>query len=220
MHRSRGAYTLMELIIVLAILVAVVSLGWPALRRLSYKARLQDAARQVRTALVRARLDAIESGRVHLFRYQPGSGRYEVASPDRETEAVDALAMIAPLDETHAAEGDDLLLGEQPSASAAEPIELGGGVVFLDPTMTEPQASAPMDAEPPGPQRWSAPIVFLPNGRTVNAHLVLANARYRVDVLLRGLTGTVKLGKVRREPVAEAALAGIPDVAPSEELSP
>jgi hypothetical protein len=45
---------------------------------------------------------------------------------------------------------------------------------------------------------WSTPILFYPNGRTLNARLELSNGEHSVDITLRGLTGTARIGQVRR----------------------
>jgi len=77
-RRRSGGYTLLEMTIVLAIIVAVAALAMPALRGPLGKAELRDAARQIRVAMARARLDAIESGTIRQFRFQPGTGIYEI----------------------------------------------------------------------------------------------------------------------------------------------
>ena len=46
---------------------------------------------------------------------------------------------------------------------------------------------------------WSDPIWFYPDGRTSNGHWTLVSEEgYEVEVFLRGLTGTVRVGPVRR----------------------
>jgi hypothetical protein len=45
---------------------------------------------------------------------------------------------------------------------------------------------------------WSDPVWFYPDGRTSNGHWTLVAADgYQIDVVLRGLTGTVRMGPVR-----------------------
>ena len=46
---------------------------------------------------------------------------------------------------------------------------------------------------------WSEPIFFFPNGRTSNGSLevlTVGNYRFQIDLTLRGLTGTARLGEI------------------------
>jgi hypothetical protein len=50
-----------------------------------------------------------------------------------------------------------------------------------------------------GDAGWSSPIVFFPNGRSTNARIRLDGSNgFRVEVALRGLTGTVQIGPLER----------------------
>jgi prepilin-type N-terminal cleavage/methylation domain-containing protein len=78
-HRS--GYTLLELMLVLAVLTVIVSLTWPSLRKPLHRSAVQEAASQLVKDLGQARLAAIESGQSIRFRYEPGGGRYLLDSP-------------------------------------------------------------------------------------------------------------------------------------------
>ena len=55
------------------------------------------------------------------------------------------------------------------------------------------------EARSPKPEAWSEPIYFFPNGRTSNAHFSVCSTDrigYYIDVTVRGLTGTARLGKL------------------------
>lgn len=191
--RRRCGYTLLELLIVLAILAVVVGLAWPSVHRLSETGQLQDAARQLRIQLLEARLDAIQSGSVRFFRCQPGTPSYEISSGS-ELDTADQLGLITPGD---AAE-DDGLSNRDLNDEVSAPYELPDDVVFFDPNAGPAiEFAGDMAGEHVG-QEWSAPIVFYPNGRTLNARLRLGTSRYAVDMSLRGLTGTVTIGEVQR----------------------
>ena len=70
-------FTLVEMLIVLAVLAVMASLAWPAVRGMAAKSELRSAAGNVRSALAGPRLRAIESGVPQRFRYQPGADGYE-----------------------------------------------------------------------------------------------------------------------------------------------
>lgn len=104
--------------------------------------------------------------------------------------------------------------------------QLPDGVQFSDPSLdteeniyavsTDVQAAhdrglteTPEESAPPAsdssldPQPWSLPILFYPDGRATNATLVLvSDDGYQVQVNLRGLTGTVRVGPLQRREVA------------------
>jgi hypothetical protein len=107
-----------------------------------------------------------------------------------------------------------------------------------DARITEPRDSFPADPraeanETGQPESadlaaWSDPVWFYPDGRTSNGHWTLvAVDGYRVDVVLRGLTGTVRMGPVRAAPptddkdpaVADPAIADPVDSAQREEAA-
>ncbi len=189
----RRAYTLLELLIVLAVVLAVVSLSWPALERPMAKSRLQSAAKQLRVALARSRLEAIESGTARQFRYQPGTGYFEVSAPSTS----EGAGLLLPAGTEDAGKGG--VFGDDPSAQQAAQYELPDGVLFFDPSAPD---AAPLEPDAPasyGSMIWSAPIIFYPNGRTFNTRIRLhGEYDYYVDVMLRGLTGAGRVGKVRR----------------------
>jgi hypothetical protein len=45
--------------------------------------------------------------------------------------------------------------------------------------------------------------VFYPNGRTRNARIVLLTEAYRIELAVRGLTGTVQISQIERLVPAE-----------------
>jgi len=187
---------LIELLLVLAVILAFVGMSWPVLSRALSKSRLRDAARQVRIGLVKARLRAIESATMCEFRFQPGQRAYEYgpATPFGESEDLGA-APLAPL-----VAAEDEGSGQRGlSSAAAVRMQLPDGIWFGDSDSTgaaliEPRPDAFGEAE------WSAPILFRPNGAAANARIRLRGRRGSyVDVTLRGLTGVVEVGELRRD---------------------
>lgn len=179
---SPSAFVLLELLIVLAVLAGVAAISWPAVRGMMAKSEIQTAAKQVRAALARARLDAMESESVRQFRCQPGTGRFEIAglqaSADGKTQ--DASADAA----------------ERISASPVQSV-LPSGVRFESPDSLAAETPGGRDSAPAlEAEDWSAPLLFFPNGRTSNAKLRLRGRQNHViQVSLRGVTGTVTIGK-------------------------
>jgi prepilin-type N-terminal cleavage/methylation domain-containing protein len=197
--RPRPGYTLLEMLIVVALVALVASVSWPVLTRLSQKRELLEAARQVRVAMLRTRLEAIETGTARQFRYQPGTGIFESSLFSQMEDMVtdtgaspDAALPTGLLPESESA------FSAEPGKDAPDQPALPDGVYFVDPESETPLDTEPIDVESDGTDSWSPPILFYPNGRTLNARLQLSNGRYAIDVSLRGLTGTARIGQVRR----------------------
>jgi prepilin-type N-terminal cleavage/methylation domain-containing protein len=201
----RRGLTLLELMIVLAILVSMAAVSWPLLRKSFAKARLTHAARLVRSELAKARLAAIESGQPQIFRFQPGTGIFEVKPqmPDMPEEGP-----------TYGNSITQAMQSNQPdSLSEADPLNeqtwqqaLPSGVLFLAQQAAATQDESNLPGQDLASQReaesWSPPVVFYPNGRTTNARVRLTDGRdFSIDVSLRGLTGLATVGKVEPMPV-------------------
>ena len=87
--RRRG-YSLLELLIVLAVLVTITSLVVPALRGPLDRSRLRSAGREMQTQLAKARTLAIRSGKEHWLRYKIGGTEWRIeTSPDEPDTAVE-----------------------------------------------------------------------------------------------------------------------------------
>src|SRR6266496_1137126 len=68
---SRRAFTLLEVMLVMAILVAVAAVAWPQIHRAYESVRLRKAADQVQAGLSHARVEAMSSGVTQVFRFEP-----------------------------------------------------------------------------------------------------------------------------------------------------
>lgn len=221
---KRAGYTLTEMVIVAGVLAALAGLSWPALRGPLNKSRLRNAAKQVRVDLAKTRLKAIQTGVAHQFRYQPGDNQFEIApltaEDDTETPAYGWT-------ENHASDSNGRSAADSagdgsPQVQAIRE-RLPEGVLFVDPSLADETLDAaqfeparrfeparqfesarrfesePETAEVLDESDWSAPIVFHPNGRAVNARVLLAGQRdFHVEVTLRGLTGVVTVGQLQR----------------------
>ena len=78
-RKSQGV-TLVELLIVMAILVVISGLGLPSVMRMVDRSRLNSTTRELQAELNRTRLEAMKSGEPLVFHYQLGTGCYEIMS--------------------------------------------------------------------------------------------------------------------------------------------
>src|SRR4051794_37256845 len=147
--RAPAAYTLFEMVLVLAILLVMLAVAYPSLDALYGDFRVTGAADAVRAAWARARAQAVNEGRPYRFAFTLNRGNYRVAPA-----------------------GSDYWGGAGGVSGAAEPpliLEeaLPKGVRFCTPdTLAGPGLDAGADtALPPGsiaPGQWSGGVTFLP----------------------------------------------------------
>ena len=181
----RGAFTLLELLLVLSLLVIGFAMSWPVLQGTWDDLRLRKGADQVRTVLSKARLTAVTSGQIHLFRFRLGGDQYRVSTWSGADAALDATT---PSDATRDGYAYAPQLRQLPKdiTFVAAPIQANENDLSAD----ESELSRETDG-------WSSPIMFYPDGTSTDARLTLRgiNGRY-VAIQLRGLIGTVRTGEV------------------------
>ena len=79
--QPRKAYTLLELMCVLAIIAITAAVAYPTISGMYGHYRLRAAADGVRAGWVRARAQGVEQGQRYRFAVVPGKGNYRIA-PD------------------------------------------------------------------------------------------------------------------------------------------
>ena len=192
---TRRGVTLFELTLVLVVLVLIGALAWPALDKPFTAQRLRYAGDQVRTAWARARNQAMTSGEIWLFYYQPGGGQF-YAQPASGTSA-----FAAPT--SSVAFGADMPgSGAQSMATTCE--QLPASILFAEGLTAEDPRVAGFGAGQPiasavgaGALSWAPPVAFFPDGTATTSQLILANRDgARILVELRGMTGSSSLGDV------------------------
>jgi len=181
----REAFTLLELLLVLSLLVIGFAMSWPVLQGTWDDLRLRKGADQVRTVLSKARLTAVTSGQIHLFRFRLGGDQYRVST---WSGADAALVAATPRDATE--DGD---------AYVPQLQQLPEDITFVvAPIQTnEGDLSANISELSQETDGWSSPIMFYPDGTSTDARITLQgnDGRY-VAIQVRGLTGTVRTGEV------------------------
>jgi prepilin-type N-terminal cleavage/methylation domain-containing protein len=189
---NRKAFTLIEVVLVLAIVAVVAAMAWPAVQRLYAGRRVNSAADRVRSAWCQARVEAMRSGRTYAFRYEPGGDRFRTElQPDADPSASSAVTAGRSAGGTASA---------APTGGQSQPVEdqsLPEGVKFSADAACNRAAStshtAPRSASG-STDGWSDPILFYPDGTTSDVQLVLTSPRsLAIRMILRGMTGTVTI---------------------------
>jgi prepilin-type N-terminal cleavage/methylation domain-containing protein len=190
--QPRG-FTLLELLLVLALLVLIGALVMPTTRGTIEKYRLRKSADMIRAEFAKAKAKAMETGRTYVFRYQPSSDGYLVEPwySDEDYLESDQLG----LGTTGFAQAPPTLVLDDAQRSA-NMRQLPEDVVFVA-SETEQESRELAAAEDPmaiqaNDSTLSAPIFFYPDGTSSTARLLVMNQRPRYIMLtLRGLTGVV-----------------------------
>jgi len=194
MKRSRG-YTLMEMLLVLAILVMVAALSAPALNGVMRRANLTAAGDAVRIDFTRAHVKAMKTGRIQVFRYELGGRKYRVQPWIAGDDSLETN-----LENTTASEGLAMQVEGAPSADTGVEKELPEGTTFAaGDAVEESRGMVVSDAAAgdSGGGDWSRPILFYPDGSSSDAYVVVGDEFERgMRIDLSGLTGTAKVGPV------------------------
>lgn len=170
----RAAFTLIELLLVLALLVVIAGFTVMTLEGSILRSKLRKGVDQVRTAWSEARLDAIASRERVAFTCMVGGRAFR----------------LSPIDSMLTTPGE--------AAVAAGEGELPEGIVFrtLEAAPNTPLTQADA-AEPPREGQWSSPVVFNADGTSYDAVLVLEESTGKqVQVSLRGLTCSAQVADV------------------------
>ncbi len=196
-RRGRPGFTLVEMLLTLAIITVISAMAWPVLQRPLANQRLHSAADEVRTRLCKTRIQAMRSGHVYAFRYQLGGDHFRT---EPEVAPVPTSSLAGIQSETSDASEDEFRMAGE-DAAELEDMALPQGVTFLAEESSDDGMPASLAAAETGPTvdsgDWSEPILFYPDGTASNVQLVLGNDQSgAVRLLLRGITGTVTVADV------------------------
>jgi prepilin-type N-terminal cleavage/methylation domain-containing protein len=102
MRASRSGFTILELLLVLAILVMLAAMAFPAIETMYDDMKVQAAADHLRGRLAQARSRAIDDGRAYRIGVHPDTGDYRLA-PDSPEFWGDGSAPTQSNDDTYPA---------------------------------------------------------------------------------------------------------------------
>ena len=185
---SRSGFTLFELIIVLAIIVAVTAMTAPSMMDRVRSGRVQEAAENVREVLAAARTYAIDTGVDYHFRFEI-AGQNVVAIPaeqsasignsyDSNSETAEFLYRSGELPKTIflRTSHNDRSGSETLKIQAFGNLENAGGLAS---------------------KNWSMPILFRFDGSAEDKTFRVMDEQQRsCDISVRGLTGAISVSGV------------------------
>ena len=183
MRQPRRAYTLFELLLIVALLVLLAAIAWPTLDGALATFRMTEAADKVRACWADARAHAMNEGQAYRFSVLSGQGNFRVApdSPDYWS-------------------GNDPTAPDPNNPPLAYDDTLPRGVRFSTPDNYQSSgidqsgdSSMPVGSVDSG--SWTTLVTFLPDGTTnQDVEIVFTGGGARpLDVKLRALTGAVSV---------------------------
>ncbi|MGI9519708.1 MAG: prepilin-type N-terminal cleavage/methylation domain-containing protein [Pirellulaceae bacterium] len=171
---SRSGFSLLEVLVVLAVLVMITALAMPAMNSVFSGQHLRSAADVVRARFAEARVKSIETGDVHGFFYMPTQGNY----------------FVAPMTEGFRT----MQSGVQPSVQQRM---LENEIVFAAGESMQDTRSVYATNLATNEYSIMKPVLFYPDGTSQDATVILQNKRGAViQINLRGLTGTASKTRI------------------------
>lgn len=179
--QARTGYTLLELLLVMAIIGLVLGISWPSLRGYFEDSRLGEGVDQVHRAWVVGRTLALEEGRPYRFGWESNSNRFRVAPDGLEywpdlggtrLESVSGSALDADAYPWLCLPDGVGFAGDGLASPASESVALSGSILFW----------------PDGTAR-----IHDPEGFELPEALVIITNRQgsQIGLRLRGVTGVV-----------------------------
>jgi hypothetical protein len=178
----RHAYTLMEVMLVMAIMIVLLAVSYPAVDSLSAGIKVEAGGDAVRAAWAEGQAHAVNEGRPYRFAIVPGKGNYRLA-PHSADYWSGIGSMPAPADP----ENPPIVLEN----SLPKGVVFAGGVFPGE----EDQTSLPDGSVDPALMQPVA--VFLPDGTAEeDTELIVEISGARPVILrLRALTGVVTVSR-------------------------
>ena len=184
----RTAFSLLELMIVLAVMLTISALAAPTLMDRVQNGRIQEAAENVREVLSNARRYAIDSGLDYHFRFEV-DGQAVVAIPAEQLASPSNSFSSDPKDTRSVLEA--LILDDGLFLRAQKDENAGGE------TLKSKAFDTLAEAADLAQRTWSLPILFRFDGTAEDRSFRVMDEEGRAAVItVRGLTGAVRVGPV------------------------
>ena len=193
--RSRSAFTLLELILVLVVLAVMAGMAWPQMTSFLRRESVLGNVEQVRQVLDGARVKAVNDGITYQFRFEPNGRKYVLLPQD----------VISNDDTSYTS-----------SSSSGSTSDLPGGIerpivhelsedcyFYVDNTslsqermiqerLGDPWLEMVSDGMLHRDVSWSPPILYAADGSASDGSVTVVDDDRRVITLsVRGLTGAV-----------------------------
>lgn len=205
--RKRSAVTLLELMLVLALLVAFAGIAIPSFEAMVSSRRLSQSIDKLRNDIMTGRVTAMRTGQAQVMRMTLQGKDYSIAPWLGGSEAQDASAGATVMQsgqviQTQATSGGGAVSTSEASGSTKQ---LSDGVQFsaVETLVDSRNALAIQQSGGTVPNSGgssqgdgsglSAPLLLYPDGSCTTAQIILQDDRgRRMAIQLRGVTGRLK----------------------------
>ena len=184
LNRPRKAFTLIELILVMGIIVMIASLATPMVTRMIGRQALKQGADRVRVEMGRARVEAIKTGEIHALFFLPRGNWFNVARFSQSSQQSGIASREQALLNNRIYTGyEDNLLPPR--------IQFLAGSMEVDSRSVQTLGDLKIDSDS------IQPVLFYPDGTAQDATIYIQDhRRNRYAVVLRGLTGSARSVRV------------------------
>lgn len=195
----RTAFTLLELLLTLAVLAAIAAVSIPQVGLLMGDRRLVRAGDQLRVEMTRLRVESMRQGRVMMLEAMVEGASFRIKPFSSATDATEAFDQTGSQSGMLSGATQGIVTAITADPSVEETIELpenvivsAVGVVSAARAMEIEQLTVANQSE-----GWSRPVLFYPDGSTSTAIITLSDPTLgKVIVKIRGITGDVTVSEV------------------------
>jgi len=215
-RQPRSGFTLLELMLVLAILVMIGSIASPMIGDLFERQKLRGAIDTLRLQWEEARLKAMRTGQAQVFTCELGTNAYSIKPLVLQSDAVNVgtgatLAVGGGLIETENFGRGTVAVAADLTDSDAR--ELEDKISFLSCLVMSDMRSFSLAQESQtlgtgaiNTQTVAQTVIFYPDGSTSTAEVQIQNELGDIRGLqIRGLTGQVRVVEISSVPSAKGA---------------
>ncbi len=198
-HQRRHAFTLLELLLSIAIIAALTSVALPQIAMVLGDRRLVRGADLVRIEMTELRVQAMRDGRVMMMDAMLEQGQLRTRPYFSMSDAVEASDMTGSQSGMLNGGETGTIVAIEVDETATDEIELPEEITVKTVGVVSAARSFDIEQQTAGDQAsgWSSPILFYPDGTTSNAAIVLSHPQHgQVTVKLRGITGEASVGPV------------------------
>lgn len=210
---GHAGFTLLELMLVLAIVVVLLGVVWPSVGSFLAEQPIKQSADMVRAGLAGGRHKAASTGMVYQFRYEPGGRKFIVVPFELDAEQIqtDGSGTSVTLNAGTVLSSDTLPVARgvlAPSCQFSTGAPSLANLANLEGPTTEQvpeQLIQLVLTDQDNPQdwtgvAWSAPVLFYPDGTSDDFTVSVSDTDLRrIDVQLRGLTAVPSVAPLVRD---------------------